>query len=122
LRCDDLSSVVKLYTEYNLRQLIVTAQTMPAYLGGLDELQDYGEYGPVGKTSPRSDRSMPSGRERALIGSGVRRWSPVKFLEAIEKALSMKSARGRGGRRWLNKKLRPSLLAKNGSLESATIS
>ena len=66
LRSDDLDSVVELYTENDLRQLVVTAQTMPAFLGGLCELEDHGESGLVRKTSSRSDRSMPNGRERAL--------------------------------------------------------
>jgi hypothetical protein len=34
----------------------VTAQTMPAFLGGLCELEDHGERGLVGKTPSRSDR------------------------------------------------------------------
>ena len=66
LRSDDLDSVVELYSEDDFWQLVVTAQTMPAFLGGLCELEDHGERGLVGKTSSRSDRSMPNGRERAL--------------------------------------------------------
>jgi hypothetical protein len=66
LRFDDLDSVVELYTEEDFRQLVVAAQTIPTFFGGLRELVDHCESGLVGKTSPRSDRSMPRGRERAL--------------------------------------------------------
>ena len=43
LRYDDLDSVVELYTEDNFRQLVVAAETMPTFLGGLCELEDHGE-------------------------------------------------------------------------------
>ena len=35
LRSDDLDSVVELYTEDNFRQLVVTAEAIPAFVGGL---------------------------------------------------------------------------------------
>ena len=47
LRSDDLDSVVELYTEDNFRQLVVTAETIPTFLGGLCELEDHGEGGLV---------------------------------------------------------------------------
>ena len=47
LRYDDLDSVVELYTEDNFRQLVVAAETMPTFLGGLCELEDHGERGLV---------------------------------------------------------------------------
>ena len=39
LRSDDLDSVVELYTEDDFRQLVVAAETMPTFLGGLCELE-----------------------------------------------------------------------------------
>ena len=47
LRSDDLNSVVELYTEDNFRQLVVTAEAIPTFLGGLCELEDHGEGGLV---------------------------------------------------------------------------
>ena len=47
LRSDDLDSVVELYTEDNFRQLVVTAEAIPTFLGGLCELEDHGEGGLV---------------------------------------------------------------------------
>jgi hypothetical protein len=52
LRSDDLDSVVELYTEDDFRQLVVAAEAMPTFLGGLCELEDHGESGLVRKTSP----------------------------------------------------------------------
>ena len=66
LQSNDLDSVSELYTKDDFRQLVVAAETMPTFLGGLRELEDHGESGLVRKTSPRSDRSMPNGSERAL--------------------------------------------------------
>src|SRR6266700_6873487 len=59
LRSDDLDSVGELYTEDNFRQLVMAAQTIPTFLCGLCQLVDHSESGLVGKTSPRSDGSMP---------------------------------------------------------------
>lgn len=70
LRAEVFDSVVELYTEDDFRQLVVAAETMPAVLGGLCELEDHGERGLVRKAAPGSDRSMPNGRERALDGIG----------------------------------------------------
>ena len=39
LRSDDLDSIVELYTEDDFRQLVVTSETMPTFLGGLCELE-----------------------------------------------------------------------------------
>jgi hypothetical protein len=47
LRSDDLDSVGELYTEDDFRQLVVTIETTPAFLGGLGELEDHGECGLV---------------------------------------------------------------------------
>ena len=41
----------ELYTENDFRQLVVTIETTPAFLGGLGELEDHGERGLVRKTS-----------------------------------------------------------------------
>ena len=43
LRSGDLDSVGELYTEDDFRQLVVTVETTPAFLGGLDQLEDHGD-------------------------------------------------------------------------------
>ena len=43
LRSDDLDSVVELYTEDDFRQLVVAAEAMPTFLGGLCELEDHAQ-------------------------------------------------------------------------------
>jgi hypothetical protein len=48
LRSDDHGSIVELYTEDDFRQLVVTAETMPTFLGGLCDLEDHGESSLVG--------------------------------------------------------------------------
>jgi mutator family transposase len=50
-RSDDLDSVGEAYTEHDFRQLVVTVETAPAFLGGLGELEDHGERGLVRETS-----------------------------------------------------------------------
>jgi hypothetical protein len=62
----------------------VAAQTIPGFLGGLCELVDHGESSLVGKTSPRSDRSMPDGRERALNRVCRAQMFPVLGRKVIE--------------------------------------
>ena len=47
MRSDDLDSVGELYTEDDFRQLVVTVETTPAFLGGFGELEDHGERGLV---------------------------------------------------------------------------
>ena len=47
LRSDDLDSVSELYTENDFRQLVVTIETTPAFLGGLDKFEDHGKRGLV---------------------------------------------------------------------------
>ncbi len=66
LRSDDLYSIVELYTEDDFRQLVVAAETIPIFLGGLCELEDHGDGGLVREATPRSDRSMPDGGERTF--------------------------------------------------------
>ena len=84
LQFDDLDSVVELYTEDDFRQLVVAAQTIPAFFGGLRELVDQCESGLVGKTSSRSDRSMPNGRERALNRICRAQMFPVLGRKVVE--------------------------------------
>src|ERR1700739_3609002 len=43
LRSDDLDSVGELYTEDDFRQLVVTVETTPAFLGRLREFEDHRE-------------------------------------------------------------------------------
>lgn len=50
LQSNNLESVVELYTENYFPQLVMAAQTVPAFLGSLCELVDHGESGLVGKT------------------------------------------------------------------------
>jgi hypothetical protein len=45
LRFDDLNSVGESCTENYFRQLIVLIEATPAFLGGLGQLEDYGESG-----------------------------------------------------------------------------
>jgi hypothetical protein len=47
LRSDDLDSVEELCTEDDFRQLVVTIEATPAFLGGLGELEDHRERGGV---------------------------------------------------------------------------
>jgi hypothetical protein len=61
LRSDDLDSVVELYTKDDFRQLVVTAQTMPTFLGGLCELEDHCEGGLVSRGNPVIEPLMLDG-------------------------------------------------------------
>ena len=58
LRSDDLDSVGELYTENDFRQLVVTIETTPAFLGGLNKFEDHGERGLVRKTSLGAHRAV----------------------------------------------------------------
>src|SRR5271168_947986 len=51
MRSDDLDSIGELYTEDDFRQLVVTIEATPAFLGGFGELEDHGERGLVRKAS-----------------------------------------------------------------------
>ena len=84
LRSDDLDSVVELYTHDDLGQLVVTAQTIPTFLGGLCELEDHGKRGLVREASLRSGRSMADGGERALDRVGRAQVLPVLGGEVVE--------------------------------------
>src|SRR6266702_7202194 len=84
LRSDDLDSVGELYTEDNFRQLVMAAQTIPTFLCGLCQLVDHSESGLVGKTSPRSDGSMPDGGEGALNRVCRTQMFPVLGRKVVE--------------------------------------
>src|SRR5215208_3881842 len=76
LRSDDLDSVGELYSEDNFRQLVVTVEAAPAFLGGLGELEDHGECGLVGETSLGAHGAVADRCERAFddVGfHGIRR-------------------------------------------------
>ena len=62
LRCDNVDSVGELYPEDNFRQLAVAIEPTPTFLGGLGELEDHGERGPVRETSLGAQRSRTSFR------------------------------------------------------------
>src|SRR6266704_372529 len=76
LRSDDLDSVGELYTEDEFRQLVVTIETTPAFLGGLGELEDHGERGLVREASLRANGTMAHGRERAF-DEGIERCARI---------------------------------------------
>ena len=52
LRSDYLDSVAELYTEDYFRQLVVTVEATPAFLGGLGELEDHDQRGLVREATP----------------------------------------------------------------------
>ena len=70
LRSDDLDSVGEPYTEDDFRQLVVTIETTPAFLGSLGELEDHGERGLVRETSLRAHGAVTHGGERAFDDVG----------------------------------------------------
>ena len=84
LRSDDLDSVGELYTEDDFRQLVVTIETTPAFLGSLGELEDHGERGLVRETSLRANGTMAHGRERAFDDVGRAQMLPVLGGELVE--------------------------------------
>ena len=58
LRSDDLDSVSELYTEDDFRQLVVTIETTPAFLGDLGKFEDHGKRGLVRETSLGAHRAV----------------------------------------------------------------
>src|ERR1700704_6129473 len=84
LRSGDLDSVGELYTEYDFRQLVVTIETTPAFLGGLGELEDHGERGLVREASLRANGTMAHGRERAFDDVSRAQMLPVLGREVVE--------------------------------------
>ena len=84
LRSDDFNSVGKFYAEDYFRQLVVTIEATPAFLGGLGELEDHGERGFVRKTSLGAYRAVADGRERALDDVGRAQMLPVLGREVVE--------------------------------------
>jgi hypothetical protein len=72
LRSDDLDSVSELYTENDFRQLVVTIETTPAFLGGLGKFEDHGERGLVRKTSLGSHRAVAAIPKRLSIKDDCR--------------------------------------------------
>jgi len=47
LRSDDLDSAAELHTLDDFWQLVVAAESSPAFLGGFDQLEDHGKRGLV---------------------------------------------------------------------------
>ena len=70
LRSDDLDSVGELYSEDDFRQLVVTVETTPAFLGGLGELEDHGERGLVRETTLGAHGAVAHRCERAFDDVG----------------------------------------------------
>ena len=84
LRFNDLHSVGELYTEDDFRQLVVTIEAAPAFLGGLGELEDHGERGPVGQASLGAYGAMTHGRERAFDDVRRAQMFPVLGREFVK--------------------------------------
>ena len=84
LRSDDLDSVGESYTEDDFRQLVVTVETAPAFLGGLRELKDHRERGLVRETPLGAHSAVTHGRERAFDDVGRAQMLPVLGREIVE--------------------------------------
>jgi len=84
LRSDDLDSVGELYTKDDFRQLIVTIEATPAFLGGLGELEDHGERGLVRETSFASHGAVTDRCEGALDDIAGAQMLPVLGREVVE--------------------------------------
>src|SRR5271170_3855713 len=72
LRSDDLDSVGELYTEDELRQLVVAIEATPASLGGLGELEDHGERCEWESRSSGSGRPSATRAESGRAGDRTR--------------------------------------------------
>ena len=70
LRSDHFDSVSELYTEDDVRQLVVAIEATPALFGGLAELEGHGERCLVGKTSLGTHRAMADRGERTFDDVG----------------------------------------------------
>src|ERR1700740_3480908 len=84
LRSDDLDSVGELYPEDDFRQLILTIEATPAFLGGLGELENHGERGPVRKTSLGAHGAVTHSRERAFNDVRRTQMFPMLGREVVE--------------------------------------
>src|SRR5215216_7373099 len=84
LRSDALDSVGELYSEDNFRQLVVTVEAAPTFLGGLGELEDQGECGLVGETSLGAHGAVADRCERAFDDVGCAQMLPVLGREVVE--------------------------------------
>src|SRR5215207_2795726 len=95
---DDLDSVGELYSEDNFRQLVVTVEAAPAFLGGLGELEDHGECGLVGETSLGAHGAVADRCERAFDDVGCAQMLPVLGREVVESILlsAREPSRSRG--------------------------
>src|SRR2546423_5483079 len=82
---DDLDPVVECHTENEFWQLVVAIETTPAFLRGLEQLEDHRERRPVGQASLRSDRAVPHGSEGAFNGIGRPQVFPVLGREVVER-------------------------------------
>src|ERR1700674_3245255 len=82
---DDLDPVVECHTENEFWQLVVAIETTPAFLRGLEQLEDHRERRPVGQASLRSDRAVAHGSEGAFNGIGGPQVFPVLGREVVER-------------------------------------
>jgi DNA mismatch endonuclease, patch repair protein len=86
LRADFLDSVGELYTEDGFPQLVVAIKAMPAFFGGLGELEDHGERGLVRAISfgthsaaaERGERAFDHIRGARMLPVYVAAWSLVR--------------------------------------------
>ena len=81
---DDLYSVGEFHTCDQLWQLVVTIEAAPAFLRGLDELEDHRERGFVGEAALRSDRAVSHRGERAFDRIRPPQVLPVLGGEVVE--------------------------------------
>ena len=82
---DGFDTVDELYTEDQLRQLVVAVEAAPALLGRLGELEDHGERRLVRETSLRAHGSMAHGREGAFDGVRGSQVLPMLGGEVVER-------------------------------------
>src|SRR5260370_5334083 len=81
---DDLDPVVECHTENEFWQLVVAIETAPAFLRGLEQLEDHRERRPVGQASLRSDRAVAHGGEGAFNGICRSQVFPGPGREVVE--------------------------------------
>src|SRR3981189_2326060 len=72
------------YAEDDFRQLVVTIEATPAFLGGLGELEDHRERSLIRKTSLRAHGAVTHGGERAFDDVGRAQVFPVLGRELVK--------------------------------------
>src|SRR5262249_20586116 len=80
----DLKPVGELGTEHELRQLVVPVESSPAFLRGLDELEDHGQRRRSRETALSADGPVAHGGKRALDGVRGAQVLPMLGREVVE--------------------------------------